>query len=224
MHKRSVSQRRARAPDRIGSITIRRLLPPCAAYLIRTRYSGQHLPNISVQTDFTPALHLSHPIPTTSALSSKPLPYLVTKPNHANRRPRRDADSRDNATEESPDAICLPYLFCRRYHGRRCYRSTLLDCLHIDSDDLVFVLHIKFPTIKAVFNSLTSKGWFQQLKAPPTVEAAILSPIVRVSVLLFPLILRIGPSAAFDMPIRLLHPVICRSATALTPLLTPRMP
>lgn len=56
------------------------------------------------------------------------------------------------------------------------------------------------------------------------VEAAIFSDIVSISVLLFPRILRIGPSAAFEMPIRLLHPVICRSATALTPLLTPRIP
>lgn len=55
-------------------------------------------------------------------------------------------------------------------------------------------------------------------------DAAIFSPILSVSVFPFPLILRIGSSAAFDIPIRLLHPVICLRATALTPLLTPRIP
>lgn len=87
-----------------------------------------------------------------------------------------------------------------------------------------FPLVLAFARRKRSSNLLTSKGWFQQLKAPPIVEAAIFSPMVSWSVLFFPLSLRIGPSAAFDMPMRLLHPVICRRATALTPLLTPRIP
>ena len=55
-------------------------------------------------------------------------------------------------------------------------------------------------------------------------DAEIFSPIVNLSVLPLPLTFLIGPSAAFAIPILLLHPVICLSATALTPLFTPRMP
>lgn len=70
----------------------------------------------------------------------------------------------------------------------------------------------------------TSKGWFQQLRAPPTVDAHIFSVMFNFSFgVLFRMDL-ICPSASRDIPILDDQPVICLSATALTPLLTPRIP
>lgn len=71
---------------------------------------------------------------------------------------------------------------------------------------------------------MTSKGWFQQLSAPPIVEAAIFSGTPSFPPCAFPRIRRIWPSANLEMPMRDAHPVICLIATALTPLFTPRMP
>ena len=70
----------------------------------------------------------------------------------------------------------------------------------------------------------TSNGWFQQDSAPPTVDAAIFSPKVSFAFSSLRPMRRIIPSANREIPMREDHPVICRRATALTPLLTPRMP
>lgn len=70
----------------------------------------------------------------------------------------------------------------------------------------------------------TSNGWFQQLNAPPIVDASTFSPIFNLSSSLFPLTERILPSANLEIPILDDHPVTCLNATALTPLLTPRIP
>lgn len=70
----------------------------------------------------------------------------------------------------------------------------------------------------------TSNGWFQHDRAPPNVDAAIFSPKLSFVLSSFPFNCLITPSANREMPMREDHPVICRSATALTPLFTPRIP
>jgi hypothetical protein len=71
---------------------------------------------------------------------------------------------------------------------------------------------------------LTSKGWFQQLSAPPIVDANIFSPIVNFASAGFDWNERMCPSANLAIPMRDAQPLICLKATALTPRFTPRIP
>lgn len=71
---------------------------------------------------------------------------------------------------------------------------------------------------------ITSMGWFQLARAPPTPEASIFSTTPSRSSRPLLVALRIASSTSREKPNRDPQLVTCRIATALTPLLIPRNP